>query len=57
MAERARLVGARFEIHSEPQQGTRIDVWVRQQQAAKMETPKVLVKPFAQDSKQPVEHG
>jgi signal transduction histidine kinase len=57
MAERARLVGARFEIHSEPQQGTRIEVWVRQQQPAKMETPKVLVKPFAQDSKQPVEHG
>ena len=27
MEERARLIGARFQIHSEPQKGTRIDVW------------------------------
>jgi signal transduction histidine kinase len=28
MGERARLLGGRFEIHSEPQKGTRIDAWV-----------------------------
>ncbi len=28
MHERVRLVGGRFEIHSETQEGTRIDVWV-----------------------------
>jgi signal transduction histidine kinase len=28
MHERVRLVGGRFEIHSETQQGTRIEVWV-----------------------------
>jgi len=28
MGERARLLGGRFEIHSEPQRGTRIDAWV-----------------------------
>ena len=28
MRERVRLVGGRFEIHSETQKGTRIDVWV-----------------------------
>lgn len=29
MEERARLIGARFSIRSEPQKGTRIDVWAR----------------------------
>jgi signal transduction histidine kinase len=29
MEERARLIGARFTVHSEPQRGTRVDVWVR----------------------------
>jgi signal transduction histidine kinase len=29
MEERARLIGARFEIRSKPQKGTRIDVWMR----------------------------
>jgi signal transduction histidine kinase len=28
MGERARLLGGRFEIHSEPHKGTRIDAWV-----------------------------
>ena len=28
MGERAQLLGGRFEIHSEPQKGTRIDAWV-----------------------------
>jgi signal transduction histidine kinase len=28
MGERARLLGGRFEIHSDPQKGTRIDAWV-----------------------------
>jgi signal transduction histidine kinase len=28
MGERARLLGGRFEIHSEPRRGTRIDAWV-----------------------------
>jgi signal transduction histidine kinase len=31
MQARARLIGARFEIHSEPQKGTRINVWTRRQ--------------------------
>lgn len=29
MEERARLIGARFEIRSKPQKGTRIDVWMQ----------------------------
>lgn len=29
MEERARLIGARFQIRSEPQKGTHIDVWAR----------------------------
>jgi signal transduction histidine kinase len=28
MGERAHLLGGRFEIHSEPHKGTRIDAWV-----------------------------
>jgi two-component system NarL family sensor kinase len=28
MGERAHLLGGRFEIHSEPRKGTRIDAWV-----------------------------
>jgi signal transduction histidine kinase len=48
MAERARLIGARFEVHSEPQKGTRIDVWVRQQQKARTESPEIVAKPVVQ---------
>jgi signal transduction histidine kinase len=37
MGERARLLGGRFEIHSEPQKGTRIDAWVPFRPQAGME--------------------
>jgi len=37
MGERARLLGGRFEIHSEPQKGTRIDAWVPIQPRTGME--------------------
>ncbi len=44
MGERARLSGARFGIQSEPQKGTRIDVWVQQPQPTTTEPPGVIVK-------------
>jgi len=50
MEERARLIGARFKIHSEPQKGTHIDVWVRQEQQAKTESPKVNAQPVGRES-------
>lgn len=45
MQERARLIGARFEIHSEPENGTRIDVWVSHPPQAKSELPDVVDQP------------
>jgi signal transduction histidine kinase len=45
MQERAHLIGARFEIHSETRKGTRIDVWVSRQQQAKSESPAVVQQP------------
>jgi signal transduction histidine kinase len=45
MEERARLIGARFEIHSETHKGTRIDVWVSRQQQAKSESLAVVEQP------------
>ena len=45
MEERAHLIGARFEIHSETRKGTRIDVWVSRQQQAKSESPAVVQQP------------
>lgn len=49
MEERARLVGARFQIQSAPQKGTRIDVWV-QHQKTKPESLGIVVKPVAQQT-------
>jgi len=49
MQERARLIGARFEIHSRPQEGTCIDVWVRQQQPAKSKSPEMIEQPAVQE--------
>ena len=57
MAERARLIGARFEIHSELWKGTRIDVWVRQQQKTRAESPEVVAKPGVQYVNEFVENG
>jgi len=39
MGERARLLGGRFEIYSEPQKGTRIDAWVPIQPRTGTEVP------------------
>lgn len=38
MEERARLVGGRFEIRSEPRRGTQIEVWTRYQPREQIET-------------------
>lgn len=50
MKERAQLVKARFEVHSEPQRGTRIDVWVRQERPAKRESPELTAEEIAHEN-------
>ena len=50
MEERARLIGARFAIHSQPQQGARIDVWVRQPREAKTQSSEVSDQPVVQEA-------
>jgi signal transduction histidine kinase len=48
MEERARLIGARFEICSEQQTGTRIDVWVPQPYLVRTESRDVGARPIVQ---------
>ena len=57
MEERARLIGARFEICSELQTGTRIEVWVPQREQAKTESPKAAAKPVVQHLNEFVENA
>ena len=45
MEERARLIGARFQIRSELQKGTNIDVWARLQQQKRAEPASQPVVP------------
>ena len=50
MEERARLIGARFEIHSETRKGTRIDIWVSRQQQVKSESRAVVGQPVVHET-------
>ncbi len=50
MEERARLIGARFEIHSETHKGTRIDIWVSRQQQVKSESRAVVGQPVVHET-------
>jgi signal transduction histidine kinase len=43
MEERARLIGAQFRIHSERDEGTRIDIWVRAAKQAPAKTADEIV--------------
>lgn len=45
MGERAHLLGGRFEIHSEPEKGTRIDAWVPIQLAGTLELADPKMEP------------
>jgi len=58
MEERARLIGARFEIHSQPLQGTCIDVWMPQPQEAKTRPSVVIDQPVVHETMhQPLENS
>lgn len=50
MQERAHLIGARFEIHSEARKGTRIDIWVSRQQQVKSESRAVVGQPVVHET-------